>query len=155
MTARIANAGHEPPLKRTPECLYESFEAEAPPLGIAVAIIPEDGYPEFDIRLDGGALHLVSDGVTEGKLAGGDMLGADGVRKILDENANMSLSKRPQSVAAGLNRGGNLHDDIIILGSIPGPKSWPSRATILCPSSAPKARWCSAYRCRWCSNFRP
>jgi sigma-B regulation protein RsbU (phosphoserine phosphatase) len=116
MTARIANAGHEPPLKRTPEGLYESFEAEAPPLGIAVAIIPEDGYPEFDIRLEGGALYLFSDGVTEGKLAKGDMLGADGVRKILDENADMSLGKRLQSVVAGLDRGGDLHDDITILG---------------------------------------
>lgn len=116
MTARIANAGHEPPLKRTPEGLYESFEAEAPPLGIAVAIIPEDGYPEFDVRLDGGALYLFSDGVTEGKLADGKMLGADGVRAILDENADMSLPTRLGSVVAGLNRGGNLHDDITILG---------------------------------------
>ena len=115
MTARIANAGHEPPLKRTPEGLYESFEAEAPPLGIAVAIIPEDGYPEFDIRLDGGALYLFSDGVTEGKLANGKMLGADGVCKILDENSDMSLAKRLRSVVAGLDRGGDLHDDITIL----------------------------------------
>jgi sigma-B regulation protein RsbU (phosphoserine phosphatase) len=116
MTVRLANAGHEPPLKRTPEGLYESFEAEAPPLGIAVAIIPEDGYPEFDIRLDGGALYLFSDGVTEGKLANGEMLGADGVRKILDETEDMSLGKRLETVVAGLNRGGDLHDDITILG---------------------------------------
>ncbi|MDP6430059.1 MAG: SpoIIE family protein phosphatase [Rhodospirillales bacterium] len=116
MTARIANAGHEPPLKRTPDGMYETFEAEAPPLGIAVAIIPEDGYPEFDIRLDGGALYLFSDGVTEGKLANGEMLGAGGVREILDETADADLRTRLERVVAGLDRGGDLHDDITILG---------------------------------------
>ena len=45
--ARLANAGHEPPLRRSPAGEFADFPAEAPPLGI----VPHTLYPEVEVRL--------------------------------------------------------------------------------------------------------
>ncbi|NQV55595.1 MAG: SpoIIE family protein phosphatase, partial [Rhodospirillales bacterium] len=115
MTVRVANAGHEPPLLRKSDGRYERFEAEAPPVGISADAVGENGYPEFEISLAGGALYLFTDGVTEGKRGDGSMLGADGVEAILEDTAALDLRSRLERIVDVFDTK-DLHDDITIVG---------------------------------------
>ena len=115
-TVRFANAGHEPALYQAPDGTFRDFPADAPPLGI----LPSGGgnqFPEEIVKLNGGGFYVFTDGVTEGKLAGGQPLGADGVKRSLSENAERSLDERLKAICRMLDRDdGALHDDITVLG---------------------------------------
>lgn len=113
----FANAGHEPPLYRTREGTFHDFPADAPPLGI----LPVSGDPkvfrEQSIVLNGGAFYVFTDGATEGKLPDGSALGAEGVKRMLSENAVRPLDERLEAIGRMLDRDdGALHDDITLLG---------------------------------------
>jgi len=114
---RFANAGHEPPLYCDKNGVFASFEADAPPVGILPDIELGAGFNEVELNLDGGTLYLFTDGVTEGTLANGDMLGTAGVQKILTDYADYDLDSRLSAVVDRI-RGvtADLHDDITILG---------------------------------------
>ena len=77
----LTNAGHEPPLHfdlRTER--FKAIPADGPPLGIAPGIAGPDGFPVTEINLEGGALYVFTDGLTEATTFGGGMLGIDGAR---------------------------------------------------------------------------
>ncbi|MEQ9326740.1 MAG: SpoIIE family protein phosphatase [Rhodospirillales bacterium] len=112
---RIANAGHEPPLLRRTDGVYETFPADAQPLGIIT--FPGMEFPVTEIDIGAGTLYVYTDGVTEGYDETGEMLGADGVKAILDDLAGAPLKHRLQAVTDRLTgHGAKLHDDITILG---------------------------------------
>lgn len=116
-TVCIANAGHEPPLFMADGALPQSFEADAPPIGISTLVVPEEGYPEEILSLDQGSLYIFTDGVTEGTLEDGSMLGVEGVVDILNDGAGQPLATRLGAIVARVHRGdGDLHDDLTILG---------------------------------------
>ena len=111
----MANAGHEPPLLRRADGSYDSFEAEAQPLGIIA--FPGMEFPVTEVELGDGALYIYTDGVTEGYTADGGMLGQDGVKAILEDMGGKPLQERLEAVTNALTRhGAKLHDDITILG---------------------------------------
>ena len=113
---RLANAGHEPPLYRCRNGVYQSFPAEAPPLGIGLDLVAEEGYPVIEFALAGGTLAIFTDGITEGKLADGNMLGVEGLKAIVEEHRHRSPADRLKEVLARINRpGAALHDDLTIL----------------------------------------
>ncbi len=114
---RFANAGHEPPLFCDKNGEFSSFEADAPPVGILADIGIDSGFNELDLNLNGGTLYIFSDGVTEGTLPNGEMLGTDGVKEILSDGTDYDLSGRLNAIVDRI-RGVNetLHDDITILG---------------------------------------
>src|SRR5690606_22104730 len=96
---------------------FRDFPAEAPPLGIMPLAPGDDRLPETWLELDGGALYAFSDGVTEGTLAGGGKMGADGLKRALAPIAGQPLHERITAVARLLARDdGVLHDDITLLG---------------------------------------
>ena len=112
---RLANAGHEPPLLRRQDGTYQDFPAEAQPLGIIA--FPGMTFPVTEIDVGDGALYIYTDGVTEGSVESGDMLGQDGVQAILDKTARQPLRNRLLAVTNKLTQhGAKLHDDITILG---------------------------------------
>ncbi len=116
-TLCFANAGHEPPLYHAPDGSFREFAADGPPLGI----LPVDGetgtFPEIELPLNGGAFYVFTDGVTEGKLASGEPLGAEGVKRALDANSKRALGDRLAAITRLLDRNdGALHDDITLLG---------------------------------------
>jgi sigma-B regulation protein RsbU (phosphoserine phosphatase) len=108
---RLANAGHEPPLLRTPAGGFAAFPAEAPPLGV----LGDAEFPELEIELAGGALYLFSDGLTEACGADGRPLGSEGVRELLERFAGKPLRERVDAIAALLGALG-LRDDATLLG---------------------------------------
>jgi len=113
---RFANAGHEPPLYFQSDGTIQSFPADAPPVGISPLLVGDEGYPEEELRLDGGAFYIFTDGVTEGYLADGSEMGVDGLTKILQSGKAKPAGQRLADVIRQIDKGsGPLRDDITIL----------------------------------------
>jgi Serine phosphatase RsbU, regulator of sigma subunit len=112
----LANAGHEPALLwrgRGRDVL--SIAGTMPPLGIDPTLFL-DGCPESGVDLDGGALYLFTDGLTEAKDADGRMLGPEGVAALLSRHHRLSLPERLEAVIADVARDGlALKDDLTML----------------------------------------
>jgi sigma-B regulation protein RsbU (phosphoserine phosphatase) len=110
---RLANAGHEPPLLCCGARMVRIDEG-LPPLGV----IPEmfaAGCPESEIDLDGGTLYLFTDGLTEAE-AGGRMLGAAGVERLLARHRLRPAPDRLRAVVAEVAPDGAvLKDDLTML----------------------------------------
>ena len=113
----LANAGHEPPLRhdRARDWL-NGLDARAPPLGIGPSLDGADGWPEDEIQLDGDALYVFSDGLTEAPVEDGHMLGTDGVAELIRRHAAVAPAKRVTAIAERVRQPGiSLHDDVTLL----------------------------------------
>ena len=112
----MANAGHEPPLIHSRDGTFTPIHASAPPLGIMQLDAGNDGICNLTINLDGGALYVFTDGVTEGILEDGSRLGTEGFQDIIQERADLPLHERLDAVVSILNdTGRKRHDDITLL----------------------------------------
>lgn len=108
----FANAGHQPPLLRRRDGGYAELEQAAPPLGIEAGL----DFERQRLPLADGRLYVFSDGVTEGRLSGGGMLGLAGLKTLLDQHADGSCEQQLDAVAAALRgTGARLHDDLTLL----------------------------------------
>ncbi len=115
-TVCLANAGHEPPILMRADGAVDEFPAEAPPLGISAAIFPDARYPEVTIGLDGGGLYIFTDGVTEGRVDGDNMLGLEGLTALLREHAKLSPPDRLDRIVGPFRHVDQpLHDDLTVL----------------------------------------
>ncbi|MBT3358644.1 MAG: SpoIIE family protein phosphatase [Rhodospirillales bacterium] len=113
---RLANAGHEPPLYRRRDGTYTALEAELPPLGIMPMAGPEEDFPETEISLEGGTLYVFTDGVTEGYIEGDETLEVEGLKAMLDANADMPAADRLNAVISRIRQTeGPLRDDLTLL----------------------------------------
>ncbi len=113
---RIANAGHEPPLFRDKDGLYKDIPAEAPPVGIAADIVDNDIFPVEEIYLEGGALYIFTDGLTEGYLENGAELEVEGLKALLEDKNSLPMQQKLEEILALLNWDGVvLRDDLTIL----------------------------------------
>ncbi len=106
----LANAGHEPPLRHSRSGEFESFPAEAPPLGI----VPGGEFPEAEVQLDGDTLYTFSDGLTEAYSKSGGQLGSEGLQRLIARSASMSLVGRIDAIIAGV-KSLELRDDLTLL----------------------------------------
>ncbi|MCP5372376.1 MAG: SpoIIE family protein phosphatase [Hyphomicrobiales bacterium] len=112
----LANAGHEPPLVRAADGTFTAIAAEAPPLGIAPPLDPDDTYPETELWLNDETLYIFTDGVTEGYLSDGGTLESSGLQRLLNDYSGLPVRQRLDKVVAVLNRGDNaLRDDLTVL----------------------------------------
>jgi len=109
-TVCIANAGHEPPLYHAPDGSFESYPAEAPPLGI----VPESEFPELEFEMRGGSLYMCSDGLTEAPCDGVPM-GQEGLRGLIERFAAKPVAERIEAIVAAVGEC-ELHDDLTLLG---------------------------------------
>ena len=114
-TVRLSNAGHEPPLYRSAAGEFRDIPAQAPPLGLSPDLVGEARFPETRLDLNGGALYLFSDGVTEGQVDG-KILGRDGLRAMLADLAGEAPPARLDRIAERFSESGKaLHDDLTIM----------------------------------------
>ena len=114
----LANAGHEPPLLHKTGGDFHALGAGAPPVGIPPELTGGGPVPEEVHYLDGGALYIFTDGATEGYIAPGQELGADGFRDLIrgGEWAGLSAQARIDAVADALCASGQtLRDDVTVL----------------------------------------
>lgn len=108
----FANAGHEPPLVRWPDRSYQSYPAEAPPLGILDALTIAPTVAD----LAGGEYYVFSDGLTEGGYEGREQLGVEGLIQMVEIYAEQPLPQRIQSLLADLDGDGwDVRDDLTML----------------------------------------
>lgn len=107
----LANAGHEPPLYRDRDGAFRNFEADAPPLGIA----PGMEFSEIELPLEGGALYIFTDGVTESHVGDEAMLGVEGLKAMIGELSHLSLPERLDTIAGRLSGEEDLFDDLTLL----------------------------------------
>ena len=109
---RFANAGHEPPLLRRPDRSYNSFQAEAPPLGILQDIELETS----EVAIDGGEFYIFSDGLTEFKYGDDEHLGVTGLIQMVEVSSATPLAERLEAVLEELESvGWQAHDDLTAL----------------------------------------
>lgn len=115
-TVRLANAGHEPPLLYRPGSAFIEYPAETPPLGLDPEITGITEFPETEVRLEHGTLYVFTDGLTEGLLPTGQMLGSEGLRELLTFAQPKPLGPRLAQVLSAVDReGAALRDDLTIL----------------------------------------
>ncbi len=113
---RLANAGHEPPLFRDRDGSFSDLPAEAPPLGISPLLVEGGGFPETEIRLDGGTLYIFTDGLTEGYLENGEPLEVAGLKALIEENGDFAAAERIDKILAHLYRDNVvLRDDLTFM----------------------------------------
>ena len=112
----LANAGHEPPLLIYPDGSRRTFPAEAPPVGISPELFPDARFPEVEAQLGHGSLYVFSDGVTEGRIGGGEQLGADGLETLLRSLSGLPAAERLEVIASKfVHPDTPLHDDLTIM----------------------------------------
>jgi len=107
---RLANAGHEPPLRHARSGEFESIPASAPPLGI----LPGGEFPEAEVQLDDDTLYTFSDGLTEAYSKSGGQLGSEGLQRLIARSTHMSLAGRVDAIITGV-KGFELRDDLTLL----------------------------------------
>jgi len=134
----LANAGHQPPLYRDFQGNIQEFEALAPPLGIFAGV----EFPEQTVSLAGGSFYLFTDGLTEGRLQDGTMIGEEGVLRLIEQRSHLPPAQRLQEIAACLQfPGATLHDDLTLLVVDSNPAALLTRLRLpAVPDSLPEVR---------------
>lgn len=110
-TVTLANAGHQPPLLRDRQGNYQEFEALAPPLGI----VQDAEFPSVEFPLGDGSLYLFSDGVTESLTEANEQLDVDGLMRLINSSASLSVDLRLQNIVAEVRRPETAQRDDITL----------------------------------------
>jgi len=114
----LANAGHEPPLLHGTDDQFQALDATAPPVGIPPELTGGGPVPEVVLHLHGGSLYIFTDGATEGYVAPGEELGADGFKDMVRQglSAGLSAQARIDAIANRLSGSGEvLRDDITVM----------------------------------------
>ena len=113
---QLSNAGHEPPLIHAQDGSFTEVPASSPPLGILPLEAGEGGITDEIFQLDGGALYIFTDGVTEGNLAGGGRLELEGFKEIIKQRQHLTAAERIEAVVSILkDTGRERHDDITLV----------------------------------------
>lgn len=108
----LVNAGHPPALLLTRSGKVRALAAAAPPLGI----LSGHEFPAITVALGRNALYLFSDGVIEGRLEDGSILGLRGLLRLLVAVRDSPPADRLRAVVARLQRTGAIPmDDITLL----------------------------------------
>lgn len=116
-TGRVcyANAGHEPPLLRRADAGVELLEAHGP----AIHSLSTAPYPIGESKLaPGDVLLLYTDGLPDARPHGRDTLGTDRLTEVVAACADPEPEGLMASLyqAAGAHSGGDLRDDIAMVG---------------------------------------
>lgn len=111
-TIKYSNAGHQPPLFHHCSGEFEEIEAGAPPIGI----LPGTEFPVSTIKLEGGSVYIFTDGVTESLNDEQKLLDVDGLIKLIEENSEVTASKRLEDIVAKIRQpNAEQHDDITLM----------------------------------------
>ena len=111
-TIKFSNAGHQPPLFHTSRGEFTEIEASAPPIGI----IPAIEFPVETINLNGGAVYLFTDGITESHDENNKFLEVVGLIELIKINSKLPLSDRLDRIVSKVrNSSIDQHDDITLM----------------------------------------
>ena len=71
-------------------------------------------YPETELSLDGGALYVFSDGLSEAYSDSGEVLGSEGAKRLIAKSAGKPLCERVGAIVSDARRL-ELRDDLTLL----------------------------------------
>ena len=86
----IANGGHQPALVRRSAGVYDEIGAQAPPLGVLADI----DFPMRNLSLDGDALYLYTDGLSESIGPDGEQLDTEGLKQMIEFSSSTAAAER-------------------------------------------------------------
>ena len=111
-----AGAGHPPALLISSSGDIRRVEPLGMVLGKLTEAVPEKAIEEFRLS-SGDRLMLYSDGLIEVWNDDGEMLGVEGLERIVRSAANLSLHGMREGILEGVNlySGGPLHDDVTLI----------------------------------------
>ena len=108
----FSNAGHQPPLFHNSKGEFVEIKESAPPIGI----IPGTEFPVETIHLDGGAVYLFTDGVTESYDENKKFLEVSGLIKLIEINSKLPIPNRLDRIVSKIrNSDTDQHDDITLM----------------------------------------
>ncbi|MEC7875455.1 MAG: GAF domain-containing SpoIIE family protein phosphatase [Pseudomonadota bacterium] len=108
----FSNAGHQPPLFHNSKGEFVEIKESAPPIGI----IPGTEFSVETIHLDGGAVYLFTDGVTESHDENKKFLEVSGLIKLIEINSKLPIPNRLDRIVSKIrNSDTDQHDDITLM----------------------------------------
>ena len=111
-----AAGGHPPALLVSPRGDVRRVESLSTVLGRLEEAVPEEAIEEFNVST-GDRLMLYSDGLTDVWNGNDEILGVDGLEKIVRKAATASLHDMREAIIEGVNSygAGPLHDDVTLI----------------------------------------
>ena len=113
----LSNAGHEPPLIYSKDKKFSNFTEAGPPLGI----MPKIKYKETKLKFDDSSMYIFTDGITEIKDPGGNMLGADGFQNYIKKYQDKPNNQRLKIMVEDIVKSGKIQKDdltIVVIDSL-------------------------------------
>ena len=113
----LSNAGHEPPLIYSKDKKFSNFTEAGPPLGI----MPKIKYKETKLKFDDSSMYIFTDGITEIKDPGGNMLGADGFQNYIKKYQDKPNNQRLKIIVEDIVKSGKIQKDdltIVVIDSL-------------------------------------
>jgi sigma-B regulation protein RsbU (phosphoserine phosphatase) len=108
----IANGGHQPALVRRSAGVYDEIAAQAPPLGVLADI----DFPMRNLSLDGDAIYLYTDGMSESIGPDGEQLDTEGLKQMIEFSSSTAAAERlAKIVEVWRSAGHQSHDDITLM----------------------------------------
>jgi sigma-B regulation protein RsbU (phosphoserine phosphatase) len=110
---RLVNAGHPPLLLFSGDVHEpETIKAGAPPIGV----VPDLTFPEVSLTLGNRSLYMYSDGVTEGHIGAGEVLGQGGLVRMITELSSLPPQERLAAIVDRFRSSSlPLRDDVTLL----------------------------------------
>ena len=113
----LSNAGHEPPLIYSKDKKFSNFTEAGPPLGIMSKI----KYKETKLKFDDSSMYIFTDGITEIKDPGGNMLGAEGFQNYIKKYQEEPNNQRLRIMVEDIVKSGKIQKDdltIVVIDSL-------------------------------------
>ena len=110
----LSNAGHEPPLIYSKDKKFSNFTEAGPPLGI----MPKIKYKETKLKFDNSSMYIFTDGITEIKDPGGNMLGADGFQNYIKKYQDKPNNQRLKIMVEDIVKSGKIQKDDLTIVAI-------------------------------------
>ena len=112
----LANAGHEPPLIYSKDGKFSNYNEAGPPLGI----MPKIKYKETKIPFSKSSMYVFTDGITEIKDPGGEMLGAEGFQNYIKKYQSTPNNERLKVIIEDIVKSGKIQKDDLTIVVIDG-----------------------------------
>ena len=112
----LSSAGHEPPIIFSKDGSFTNYSEAGPPLGI----IPNNKYTEHKISFSNSSMYIFTDGITEIKDPGGNMLGADGFQNYIKKYQDKPNNERLKIIIEDIVKSGKIQKDDLTIVVIDG-----------------------------------
>jgi len=112
----LSSAGHEPPLILSKDGSFTNYTEAGPPLGI----MPKTKYTEHTIPFADSSMYIFTDGITEIKNPGGEMLGSEGFQNYIKKYQENPNNERLKTIIDDILKTGHIQKDDLTIVVVDG-----------------------------------